>query len=146
MSISQLHEANRSTGYTNNGNPKSRFDKSKVKCYNYQKVGHYVKDCYISTKKVENNVNLVIEKAKEVTLLLVHNERMQDKENMWYIYNKANNHMCADRDKFMELDEAIRGHVTFADHSKVVIKGKGTILIKMKYGSHQFIGDVYYIY
>jgi hypothetical protein len=45
----------------------------------------------------------------------------------------------------MELDEVIRGNVTFADHSKVVIKEKDTILIKLKDGSHQFIGDVYYI-
>jgi len=47
--------------------------------------------------------------------------------------------MCGDKDKFMELDEAIRGNVTFADHSKVVIKGKDTILIKLKDESHQYI-------
>jgi hypothetical protein len=87
----------------------------------------------------------MIEEEKEATLLLVHNERMQDKENMWYLDNGANNHTCGDKDKFMELDEVIRGNVTFADHSKVVIKEKDTILIKLKDGSHQFIGDVYYI-
>ena len=46
----------------------------------------------------------------------------------------------------MELDETIRGSVTFTNHSKVVIKGKYIILIKLKDESHQFIGDVYYIY
>jgi hypothetical protein len=53
--------------------------------------------------------------------------------------------MCGDKDKFMELDEAIKGNVTFVNHSKVAIKGKCTILIKLKDESYQFIGDVYYI-
>jgi hypothetical protein len=75
-------------------------------------------------------------KKRRKPLLLMHNERMQDKENMWYLDNRANNHMCGDKNKFMELDEAIRGNVTFADHSKVVIKGKDTILIKLKDESH----------
>jgi len=55
-------------------------------------------------------------------MLLVHDKRMQDKENMWYLDNEVSNHMCGYKDKLMELDEAIRGNVTFADHSKVVIK------------------------
>jgi hypothetical protein len=49
----------------------------------------------------------VIEKEKEATLLLVHNERMQDKENIWYLDNEANNHMYRDKDKFMELDKVV---------------------------------------
>jgi hypothetical protein len=53
--------------------------------------------------------------------------------------------MCGDKDKFIELDELIKGNVTFVDHSKVFRKGKGTILIQIKNNSHQFIGDVYYI-
>ena len=87
----------------------------------------------------------MIEKEKKVILLLVYNERMQDKENMSYLDNRASNHMCGDKDKLIELDEAIRGNVIFTDHSKVVIKGKCIILIKLKDKSHQFIGDVYYI-
>jgi hypothetical protein len=57
---------------------------------------------------VEDNVNLMIEEEKEATMLLVYNENMQDKDNMWYLNNGANNHMCGDKDKFMELDEAIK--------------------------------------
>ena len=32
--------------------------------------------------------------------------------------------MCGDKNKFIELDKAIKGNVTFADHSKVIIKEK----------------------
>jgi len=118
-------------------------DKSKVKCCNCQKTSHYARDCWSSTKKVEENANLMIEE-KQITLL-VHNKRMQDKENMWYLDNEASNHICGDKNKFIELDEAIRGNVTFTNHSKVFIKGKCMILIKLKDKNHQFIGDVYYI-
>jgi len=64
---------------------------------------------------------------------------------MWYLDNRASNHMCGDKDKFIELDELIKDNVTFIDHSKVSIKWKDTILIQIKNGSHQFIVDVYYI-
>jgi len=70
---------------------------------------------------------------------------MQDKKNRWYLENRASNHMCEDKNKFMELDEAITDNVNFTDHSKVAIKGKCMILIKLKDESYQFIGDVYYI-
>jgi hypothetical protein len=76
----------------------------------------------------------VIEKEKEANLLLVLNNRMQGQENLWYLDNGANNHMCGDKDKFMRLDEAIRGNVIFADHSKVSIKENCMILIKLKDG------------
>jgi hypothetical protein len=66
----------------------------------------------------------VIKEEKNATLLLVHDERMQNKENMWYLDNGANNHMCGDKNKFMELDKEIRGNDTFVDHLKVAIKRK----------------------
>ena len=66
----------------------------------------------------------MIKEEKDATLLLVHDERMQNKENMWYLDNGANNHMCGDKNKFMELDKEIRGNDTFVDHLKVAIKRK----------------------
>jgi hypothetical protein len=40
--------------------------------------------------------------------------------------------MYGDKDKFMELDESIKGNVTFTNHLKVFIKEKSMILIKLK--------------
>jgi len=80
-----------------------------------------------------------------IKVLLVHYKRMQVKKNMWYLDNRVNNHMCGDKNKFIELDKAIKSNVIFLDHSKVSIKEKCTILIKLKDRSHQFIGDIYYI-
>jgi hypothetical protein len=57
----------------------SRFDKSKVKCYNYQNTSHYIRDCWSPTKRVEENANLMIEEEKEATLLL---ENIRQREHM----------------------------------------------------------------
>jgi hypothetical protein len=42
---------------------------------------------------------------------------MQANKNMWYLDNDANYHIYGDIDKFRELDESIKGNVTFVDHS-----------------------------
>ena len=84
-------------------------------------MGYYARDCWNPTRRIKENVNLVVENEKEVILLLVHDEWIQAKENMWYLDNGVNNHMCEDKDKFIELHESIKGNVTFTYHSKVSI-------------------------
>jgi len=53
--------------------------------------------------------------------------------------------MCGQQDLLSDLDETIQGLVTFRDTSKVPVKGKGNISIKLKNGDHSSIVDVYYV-
>ncbi|CAA7020184.1 unnamed protein product [Microthlaspi erraticum] len=50
-----------------------------------------------------------------------------------------------ERSMFVELDESVKGDVALGDESKMMVKGKGNILIRLKNGDHQFISNVYYI-
>ena len=53
--------------------------------------------------------------------------------------------MCEKRSMFVELNESVSRNVAFGDESKVVVKGRGNILIRLKNGEHQFISNVYYV-
>ena len=45
----------------------------------------------------------------------------------------------------VELDESLSDKVAIGDESKVVVKGKGNILIRLKNREDQFISNVYYV-
>ena len=69
----------------------------------------------------------------------------KNEEHVWYLDSGASNHICGHRDLFSDLDETIQGQVIFGDTSKVPVKGKGNISIKLKNDDNSYIADVYYI-
>ncbi|CAJ2639360.1 unnamed protein product [Trifolium pratense] len=129
------------------GSPKPRYDKSRVKCYNCEKFGHYAFECRApGNHRVEEKANYVEEiNQEDGTLLLAHKDNERGGDNQWYLDSGASNHMCGRRSMFVELDESVNGNVAFGDESKVAVKGKGNVLIRLKNGDHQFISNVYYV-
>ncbi|KAI3435142.1 RRM domain-containing protein [Psidium guajava] len=146
-------------------------DKSHIKCFNCERMGHYASEC--RTKKRENEAHLMSVDDTEPALMLAvshepeptqheqHMVMMLNKEKVkpelhhseekitstseWYLDNGASNHMTGDKAKFQELDEGVTGRVRFGDGSSVQIMGKGSVLFSCKDGSQWLLQETYYI-
>ncbi|KAK2989425.1 hypothetical protein RJ640_017680 [Escallonia rubra] len=121
-------------------------DKSQLKCYSCNKYGHFSYECR-STPKMEerNNFAPAEEKNMEDAIFLTYRGNEECKKNVWYLDTGASNHMCGRKELFTDLDETIKGEVTFGDSSKTPVKGKGKLMITLKNGDRRFISDVYYV-
>ena len=148
--------------------PRGVRDKSKVRCFKCSAYGHYAAECrnLKREKEIKEEANMAQIPDDEPALLLT--ECGEDKEaamlvneenlvpklkeskqemvsNLWYLDNGASNHMTGQRSKFSVLDENVTGRVKFGDGSVVLIKGKGSIVIKCKNGEERTLNEVYYI-
>ncbi|XP_050876274.1 uncharacterized protein LOC127079969 [Lathyrus oleraceus] len=127
------------------GNSWSKCDKSQIKCFKCNKIGHYASECRFS-KKVVEKANFVEEKCgEEETLMLTCQNQVEEKRNKLCLDTSASNHMCGDRSMFVEINKVTIGNVSFGDDSKISVKGKVKILTHLKNESHQFIFTVYYV-
>lgn len=149
---------------------RDRYDKSKVKCFNCQGYGHYAEECKKSKREKEHKeeVNiaqmqdnepalLLTEKPEEdSTVMLINEEKVLPKlsqgdegvqvnSNLWYLDNGASNHMRGQLSKFRDFDKDVNVKVRFGDGSTVLIKRRGTIVLKCKNGEERLLKDVYYI-
>ncbi|XP_066392164.1 uncharacterized protein [Miscanthus floridulus] len=53
--------------------------------------------------------------------------------------------MTSSKAAFSELDGNVTGTVKFGDSSRVVIRGRGTIIFRCQNSEHRALTDVYYI-
>ncbi|KAL8112462.1 hypothetical protein AgCh_019968 [Apium graveolens] len=76
----------------------------------------------------------------------------QTASNVWYLDNRASNHMSGQLSKFVELDKGVKGQVRFGDGSMMaedgnqfiikgkylwVYEGKGKLLMKVKHSTNR---------
>lgn len=142
-------------------------DKSRVRCFNCNILGHFAADCRKPKREKESKeeVNssqipddepalLIAEcERKEESMMLINEEKVAPKlnktygdkqvdSNLWYLDNGASNHMTGQCSKFLHLDEKISGQVKFGDGSTVHIKGRGSVVFKSKTGEERVLREV----
>lgn len=61
---------------------------------------------------------------------------------IWCLDNCASDHMTNERVKFRKLDESVKGFVKFGYWSRVLIKGRDSIIFKCKNGEHRDLKEV----
>ena len=75
----------------------------------------------------------------------VHLKRVGgEQEQRWYLDSSASNHMTGSKEAFFELGDNVTG-MKFSDSSRVVIRGRDTIIFRCQNGEHHALTDVYYI-
>ena len=122
-------------------------DKSKITCYNCQKLGHYSIECKFpkknKPKKDKEKVNLIEEDKVKTTLLVATQETDNDillqgivqselEEGLWYLDTGATSHMTGKKNLFYEFYESYKGNVRFGDDSRIIIEGRGKLLLNSK--------------
>ena len=59
-----------------------------------------------------------------------HTKDNSGEPDVWYIDTGCSNHMCGSKSSFSHLNEDFYTTVSFGDHSKVDVMGKGDIQIR----------------
>lgn len=122
------------------------------------KVGHYVTDCpdwILKLQEAQENDNIETQDADELMMheIVYLNEKncRPDKyetntnaDDIWYLDNRASNHMTRDRRYFSQIDTAITGKVRLGNDSRIDIKGKRTISFVDMNGESKKMMDVYF--
>ena len=125
----------------NNEGEKKPFDKSKIKCYNCQKMGHFADECHAEKVKDEKS-NLVEEFEEESALMILSDSEFSERLlqgngddvncDLWYLDIGASSHMTSVKSFFHFINKDEARNVNFGDGSSIKYEGRGTINVICK--------------
>lgn len=124
------------------------FNRTNVECYRCHIIGHYQSDCYTRlphSKEKRQKSNFTENKEEETLLMAFHTKDNISASDVWYLDTGCSNHMCGSKSFFSNLNEEFHTTVSFGDHSKVDVMGKGDIQIRTKKNTIETISNVFYI-
>ncbi|KAA8530650.1 hypothetical protein F0562_005416 [Nyssa sinensis] len=80
----------------------------------------------------EKEVNYAELEEKEEMLLMSYVELNQSRrEDVWFLDSGCSNHMCANKEWFLDLDEEFQQSVKLGNNSKMAVLGKGNIRLQI---------------
>jgi hypothetical protein len=138
-----------------NSQSSKKKDFSKIKCFAFQKSGHYPSQCpkkkngqgnlqYVATS-AENQLDEFAAKfEKEFTLASCISTRTITK-GAWFLDSDASHHITKSRELFCILKEDSGIHVELGGDAKYAMKGEGTILFQRELGGSFEARDVLYV-
>ncbi|KAK2405219.1 hypothetical protein QL285_054482 [Trifolium repens] len=122
---------------------KKKFDKSKIKCYNCDKFGHFANECRL---KDQQGANMATEDGDANAVLMMATTCDENAQNEdWYLDSGCSNHMTAHREWLTNFDASKKSSIRLADGRKLAAEGTGNIVIKSKKGGKVIISDVFYV-
>ncbi|CAJ2637748.1 unnamed protein product [Trifolium pratense] len=122
-------ESSKGGGFAKGKNKKKNFDKSKVKCYNCEKLGHFADECWY--KKDQQEANVAEESDVKSVLMMATIGDECEKNEEWFLDSGCSNHMTPHREWLTNFDASKKSSIKLADGRKLAAEGIGNIVIKM---------------
>ena len=146
-------------GDANGEKKKKQFDKSEVKCYNCQKVGHFENECelpkedkskrkekmHMAQEDEEEELWLLMVLANEHANVLLQGMNNSPIDDMWYLDTRASSRMTGMNTFFQSHDEFHKGVVRFSDGSSIRYEGKGELHVDYTNVKQMLFKNILYI-